>query len=87
VAEYVEVWTQFAYLCWFGAASPSCVIVACITNMVEIRADGLKLLRDYRRVMPNRSQGCGDSVLGVFRVTLYMAIPINAALIVRGPPL
>ena len=54
---------------------------ACFTNFVETRTDGVKLLKDYRRVMPFRVDGVGEA-LRVFYYTLYVAVPVNAGLVV-----
>ncbi len=53
---------------------------AFITNLVETRTDGVKLFKDYRRVLPNRVDGIGEPLL-MFYYTLYAAVPTNCALV------
>lgn len=45
-----QVIIEWGYLLLFGAAFPLCVVMAAFTNFLETRTDGLKLLRDFRRV-------------------------------------
>lgn len=81
ILDYIELFIQWGYLVLFGAAQPLVVLFACITNYVETRTDGNKLLNDYRRVIPNRVDGVGQP-LDVFYKTLFCAVPVNAGLVV-----
>jgi hypothetical protein len=65
----------------FGASCPLVVVFAWVTNLVETRTDGVKLLRDYRRVLPNRVDSIGEP-LQIFYWTLYAAVPVNCGLVV-----
>jgi hypothetical protein len=79
--DYIELYIQWGFLVLFGAACPVVVSFACFTNFVETRTDGIKLLKDYRRVLPFRVDGVGGT-LNVFYYTLFIAVPVNAGLIV-----
>ena len=81
VMDYIELYIQWGFLVLFGAACPVVVSFACFTNFVETRTDGIKLLKDYRRVLPFRVDGVGGT-LNVFYYTLFIAVPVNAGLIV-----
>jgi hypothetical protein len=81
IFDYIELFIQWGYLTLFGASFPVVVLFACITNYVETRTDGKKLLSDYRRVIPNRVDGIGQP-LNVFYYTLFAAVPVNAGLCV-----
>jgi len=72
---------QWGYLCLFGAAFPLALFLSFGTNFIETRTDGIKLLLDYRRVLPNRVSGIGEP-LSAFYFVLYLAVPINAGLCV-----
>jgi hypothetical protein len=72
---------QWGYLALFGAAAPGVVCLAFITNFLETRSDGYKLLRDYRRVLPRRIDGIGEA-LNIFYVIVYIAVLVNAGLVV-----
>jgi hypothetical protein len=81
IMDYIELYVQWGYLTLFGASCPLVVLFAWITNMVETRTDGIKLLNDYRRVLPNRVDSVGEP-LKIFYWTLYLAVPVNCGLIV-----
>jgi len=81
VMDYIELFVQWGYLLLFGAACPLVVVLAFVTNFVETRTDGYKLLFDHRRVLPNRVDGIGEP-LNIFITILYMSIFVNAGLIV-----
>ena len=77
----IELYVQWGFLALFGAACPAVIVFACATNYIETRTDGYKLFNDYRRVLPFRVDGIGEP-LQVFYFTLYLAVPVNAGLIV-----
>eukprot|EP00615_Pteridomonas_danica_P004290 CAMPEP_0114374788 /NCGR_PEP_ID=MMETSP0101-20121206/35870_1 /TAXON_ID=38822 ORGANISM="Pteridomonas danica, Strain PT" /NCGR_SAMPLE_ID=MMETSP0101 /ASSEMBLY_ACC=CAM_ASM_000211 /LENGTH=830 /DNA_ID=CAMNT_0001528687 /DNA_START=1 /DNA_END=2493 /DNA_ORIENTATION=- len=81
VMDYIELFVQWGYLVLFGSSCPMVVALAAFTNFVETRTDGYKLLHDFRRVVPNRVDGIGEP-LNVFYYVLYIAIPVNAGLLV-----
>jgi hypothetical protein len=56
-------------------------VFAFVTNFIETRTDGTKLLYDFRRVNPHRVDGIGEP-LNIFFTILHLSIPVNAGLIV-----
>jgi len=76
-----KVITEWGFLLLFGAAFPACVCLAALTNLLEARSDGSKLLKDCRRVVPSRVEGVGEP-LKIFKALLLLAVPVNAALVV-----
>ena len=79
--DYIELFIQWGYLTLFGAAFPAAVCFAGLTNFIETRTDGRKLLRDFKRVVPARIDGLGEP-LDIFTKTLYLAVPVNAGMVV-----
>jgi hypothetical protein len=81
VFDYIELFIQWGYLALFGASAPIVVVLALITNFIETRSDGNKLLYSFRRVIPQRVEGVGEP-LTIFTQLCYVAIPVNAGLLV-----
>jgi len=77
----MELYIQWGFLVLFGASAPVIVVLALITNLIEIRADGNKLLHTFRRAIPQRVEGVGEP-LATFSFMCYLAIPVNAGLLV-----
>mmetsp|Transcript_51330 Transcript_51330/g.103120 ORF Transcript_51330/g.103120 Transcript_51330/m.103120 type:complete len:330 (-) Transcript_51330:129-1118(-) len=81
VMDYIELFVQWGYLLLFGAACPLVVVLAFVTNFVETRTDGYKLLFDHRRVLPNRVDGIGEP-LNIFVTILQISVFVNSGMIV-----
>lgn len=81
VLDYIELFIQWGYLVLFGSACPLVILFAAVTNYVETRTDGYKLLHEFRRVLPNRVDGIGEP-LNVFLTTLRLGVVVNAGLLV-----
>jgi len=81
IFDYIELYIQWGYLALFGASAPIVVVFALITNFIETRADGNKLLYSFRRVVPQRVDGVGEPLV-TFTLLCYVAIPVNAGLMV-----
>jgi len=81
VNDYIEMFVQWGYLCLFGAVCPIVFLLAFLTDYMETRTDGRKLLCEFRRVVPNRVDGIGEP-LAVFEKIVTLAIPVNAGLVV-----
>jgi hypothetical protein len=60
ILDYIELYVQWGYLTMFGAACPFVVLFALITNYIQSRSGGVKLFRQFRRVLPNRVDGIGE---------------------------
>jgi hypothetical protein len=50
IDDYSQLCIQFGYLTLFVAALPFAPILALISNYLEIRVDGYKLLKQYRYI-------------------------------------
>ena len=81
VQDYIELYVQWGFLTMFGSAFPLVVFFAFITNFLETRTDGYKLLHNFRRVVPHRVGGIGEP-LAIFNWTLFVSVPVNAGLVV-----
>ena len=81
IFDYIELYIQWGYLALFGASAPIVVVFTLITNFIETRADGNKLLYSFRRVVPQRVDGVGEPLV-TFTLLCYVAIPVNAGLMV-----
>ena len=79
--DYLQLYVQWGYLALFGAATPGVALFAFVTNFLETRTDGFKLLRDYRRVLPRRIEGIGEAT-NIFYQIVYIAVLVNAGLVV-----
>mmetsp|Transcript_49259 Transcript_49259/g.111764 ORF Transcript_49259/g.111764 Transcript_49259/m.111764 type:complete len:566 (-) Transcript_49259:236-1933(-) len=81
IRDYIELFAQWGYLTLFGSACPIVIFMAFITNFIETRTDGFKLLHEYRRVVPSRVSGIGEP-LNIYIKILYLSLPVNAGLAV-----
>jgi len=79
--DYAELVIQFGYVTMFVAAFPLCVIIAFISNYVEIRVDAWKLTQLTRRAEP---RGCEDigTWFGVLTFLSNVAVVTNSAIVV-----
>ena len=55
--DYAEVAIGFGYTALFVSALPIAAAFACLSNAVEVRADGWKILNLHQRPFP---KGCED---------------------------
>ncbi|XP_074029181.1 anoctamin-6 [Leptinotarsa decemlineata] len=55
--EYIEMVLQYAFMTFFVVALPIAPILAFLNNILEIRFDGMKLLKKSRRIIPKYNSG------------------------------
>lgn len=58
--DYAELAIQYGYVTLFVAAFPLAPFLAYVSNVVEIRTDGWKLLHAFRRALPFGAQDIGS---------------------------
>jgi len=75
-----EMVIQFGYVTMFVIALPITPLLAFINNIIELKVDGYKLVKESQRPHPNGSFGLGawNGVLGFFSI---VAVGTNVALI------
>lgn len=78
--DYLELVIQYGYITFFAVAFPLAAGLALINNIFEMRVDGLKLLRTYRRPRPATSTGIGAWRIA-FELMSLMAIACNMLII------
>lgn len=80
LGDYSELAIQYGYLTLFVVAFPLAPFMALISNYVEIRADGYKLLRTSQRPTPTGAEDIG-TWQGIFTIMSGAAVVTNSALV------
>jgi len=80
MGDFNELSIQFGYMALFLSALPFAPILATITNFIEIRADGIKLLKYSRRVIDRGSEDIG-AWFDIFKIISDISVFTNAGLI------
>ena len=80
VGDYMELITQFGFLCLFSVNFPCSFLLAFITDIAEIQVDKLKIMRFKRRPIPENAKGLG-TWLTILDFLSFLSIFFNAALI------
>lgn len=80
ILDYNKIFLQFGYVTLFVAACPIAPIAAYISNVIEIRLDGNKLLNYYKRVIPIGCQDIGTWLV-ILQVTACISVITNAAIL------
>ncbi|KAK9890157.1 hypothetical protein WA026_008963 [Henosepilachna vigintioctopunctata] len=78
--EYLEMVIQFGFVTLFVAAFPLAPFFALLNNIFEVRLDGRKFLKEFRRPMPSRVEGIGVW-LNIMSVITRIAAASNAFII------
>ena len=78
--EYNEVSVQFGFLTMFVTAFPVAPFMAMVSNFIEDRIDGLKLLNDYRRSWPKPAEDIG-SWYDIFSLISILSVFVNGAIV------
>ncbi|ETO23310.1 hypothetical protein RFI_13873 [Reticulomyxa filosa] len=80
IDDMSEMVVQFGYVTMFVIALPITPLLSLINNIIELKVDGFKLVRESQRPHPNGSSGLGawNDVLGFFSI---VAVGTNVALI------
>jgi len=79
--DFNEMAIQFGYCTLFAPAFPAAALAALLNNIVEIRTDALKLLKEYQRPTPRGANDIGMWFY-ILEVINYLSVITNAALIV-----
>jgi hypothetical protein len=78
--DYAELAIQYGYTTLFVAAFPLAPLMAYISNIVEIRSDGYKLMFFYKRSIPTGVEDIG-TWMGIFQVISMASVISNAGLV------
>ena len=78
--DYSDMCLQFGYMTLFVGVLPLIPLLAFISNYLEIRVDGFKLLNNFRRPIPKSAQDIG-SWYHVFQTISTISIFTNAAFV------
>ncbi|KAF7814175.1 anoctamin-like protein [Senna tora] len=79
--DFLELALQFGMIMMFACAFPLAFAFATVNNIMEIRADALKLLVILRRPVPRAAATVG-AWLNIFQFLIVMSICTNCALLV-----
>jgi len=79
--DYNEMILQFGYCTLFAAAFPAAPLAALINNVIEMRTDALKLLKENQRPHPRNAIDIGNWYL-ILHIMSYVAIVSNSALLI-----
>lgn len=80
LADFNEMATQFGYVTLFVGACPIAPLLAYISNWLEVRSDGYRLLYLSRRAIPMGVEDIG-TWQSIFQLTAYVAVVTNAGLV------
>lgn len=80
LGDYGQIFIQYGYVTLFVAACPIAPIMAYISNLIEIRSDGNKLLHLHRRVIPMGAQDVGTWLV-ILQLTAVIAVVTNSGLL------
>ncbi|GLU14381.1 hypothetical protein SLE2022_309560 [Rubroshorea leprosula] len=79
--DFLELALQFGMIMMFACAFPSAFVFSAMGNLVEMRADALKLLVMFKRPVPRAATTIG-AWLNIFQFLIMMSICTNSALLV-----
>jgi anoctamin-10/anoctamin-7 len=86
MSDFNTISIQFGYMALFLSALPFAPILATITNFIEIRQDGHKLLSYCRRIIDRGSQDIG-AWFDIFKTISDITVFTNAGLIFYTSPI
>ncbi len=78
--DYLELFIQFGYVVLFVVAYPMAALWALVNNIAELRVDGFKVIRIFRRPFPARVAHIG-AWEPAFRMMCSIAVVSNCALL------
>ncbi|XP_042483253.1 anoctamin-like protein Os01g0706700 [Macadamia integrifolia] len=79
--DFLELTLQFGMIMMFASAFPLAFSFAALNNIMEIRADALKLLVMFRRPVPRPAATIG-AWLNIFQFLIVMSICTNCGLLI-----
>jgi hypothetical protein len=80
LGDYATIFIQYGYVTLFVAACPIAPFMAYLSNLIEIRSDGHKLLHIHRRVLPVGAQDVGTWMV-ILQMTSVIAVITNAGIL------
>lgn len=78
--DYAQIFIQFGFVTLFVSACPLAPILAYLSNYIEIRADGYKLMKFMRRVVPSGAQDIGTWLV-ILQMTAIISVMTNAGIV------
>eukprot|EP01039_Chlorochromonas_danica_P003205 gene3205-3510_t len=78
--DYAQIFVQFGFVTLFVSACPIAPLLAYISNYIEIRADGYKLMKFMRRVVPSGAQDIGTWLV-ILQMTAIISVLTNAGIV------
>lgn len=80
IEDYTTISIELGYVVLFAVAFPLAPFLACLCEYLQIRIDGLKLCRLYKRCEPVGAQDIGIW-LSIFTLTTYASVISNAGIV------
>eukprot|EP01035_Chromulina_nebulosa_P017620 gene17620-23197_t len=80
IDDFAELAAQYGYVTLFVSACPIAPLIAYISNIIEFRSDGWKLLYNTKRSIPRGAEDIGTWAI-IFQLTAIMAVITNAGLL------
>ncbi len=77
--DYAEMASQFGYLVLFSLAYEIVAVASYVNNIVEIRSDAFKVMRNMQKPWPSRVEGIGNW-LGNMRILAFIGAMTNATI-------
>lgn len=73
IKAFTQEATQYGYITLFSAAFPGAPLMACVNNLFQMRTDGYKYLRTYRRIQPSGVEDIG-TYQAIFELMNYAGV-------------
>lgn len=80
IEDFTTISIEFGYVCLFGTAFPAAPFFAFFSEYFQIRTDGWKLCRAFKRCIPVGGQDIGIW-MSIFTVTAYVSILTNSGIV------
>lgn len=80
IEDYTTINVEFGYVCLFAVAFPAAPFFAYASEYFQIRTDGWKLCRAFKRCMPIGGQDIGIW-MSIFTITAYAGVLTNSAIV------
>ncbi|KAH7106088.1 calcium-activated chloride channel-domain-containing protein [Auriculariales sp. MPI-PUGE-AT-0066] len=84
-SDYAEMVTQFGYVVLWSTIWPLAPVMAFLNNWLELRGDAFKIVKNYRRPIPNRTDTIGPWLEALGFIS-WLAALTNAALVYMFHP-
>ncbi|XP_060527049.1 anoctamin-3-like isoform X2 [Cylas formicarius] len=80
IDEYMDMVIQYGFVNFFVVGFPVAPLFALLNNAVELRVDASKIVKSYRRPVPNKVAGLG-AWFGILQAMTYIGVVTNALVI------